>query len=154
MSGKIITSDRTRKDASTTRVLIGSQMSAKQNYSRMAAILINEPAALAATLLEGGVQTAEIVAESAVQPLNSPEDFWTIALGSGYRSVIEQLEDGSRERCGAQGSILFASRMCEASKLTRSMRLPENHSIDKTLSPPRLRVASPASSTTILQVPV
>jgi hypothetical protein len=59
---------------------------------------INEPAALAAMLLEGGVQTAKIVAESDVQPLNSPEDFWTIALGSGYRSVIEQLGDASRER--------------------------------------------------------
>jgi ubiquinone/menaquinone biosynthesis C-methylase UbiE len=59
---------------------------------------INEPAALAAMLLEGGVQTAKIVAESDVQPLNSPEDFWTIALGSGYRSVIEQLEGASRKR--------------------------------------------------------
>jgi ubiquinone/menaquinone biosynthesis C-methylase UbiE len=44
---------------------------------------INEPAALVAMLLEGGVQTAKIVAESDVQPLNSPEGFWTIALGSG-----------------------------------------------------------------------
>ncbi len=59
---------------------------------------INEPAALAAMLIEGGVHTAKIAAESDVQPLNSPEDFWTIVLGSGYRSVIEQLEDASRER--------------------------------------------------------
>ena len=59
---------------------------------------INEPVALAAMLLEGGVQTAKIVAESGVQPLNSPEEFWTIALGAGYRSVIEQLDDASRER--------------------------------------------------------
>jgi ubiquinone/menaquinone biosynthesis C-methylase UbiE len=59
---------------------------------------INEPAALAAMLIEGGVHTAKIAAESDVQPLNSPEDFWTIVLGSGYRSVIDQLEDVSRER--------------------------------------------------------
>jgi ubiquinone/menaquinone biosynthesis C-methylase UbiE len=59
---------------------------------------INEPAPLAAMLLEGGVEIAKIVVESDVQPLDSLEDFWTIALGSGYRSVIEQLEDASRER--------------------------------------------------------
>ena len=59
---------------------------------------INEPAALAAMLFEGGVQTHRVVAESDLQTLNSPEDFWTIALGSGYRSVIEQLDGVSRER--------------------------------------------------------
>jgi len=102
-------------------------------------------------LLEGGVQTAKIVAESDVQPLNSREDFWTIALGSGYRSVIEQLEDARENGFGAQRSILFASRMCEASKLTRSMRLPENHSIHKTLphdslSPYRVEHDDPSGS--------
>jgi hypothetical protein len=48
---------------------------------------INEPAALAALLLESGVGTAKIVVESDVQSLDPPEEFWTIALGSGYRSV-------------------------------------------------------------------
>ncbi|HME11403.1 MAG TPA: class I SAM-dependent methyltransferase [Candidatus Acidoferrum sp.] len=59
---------------------------------------INEPAALATMLLEGGVHTAKIAAESGVQALNSPEEFWTIALGSGYRSVIEQLDKVSRDK--------------------------------------------------------
>lgn len=59
---------------------------------------INEPAALRAMLLEGGVQPHEVTAESGTQPLNSPEDFWTIVLGSGYRSVIEQLDLIARER--------------------------------------------------------
>ena len=59
---------------------------------------INEPAALRVMLLEGGVQPNEVVAESSAQALNSPEDFWTIVLGSGYRSVIEQLDRASRER--------------------------------------------------------
>jgi hypothetical protein len=57
---------------------------------------INDPAALAAMLLEGGVQTDEVVAEPDAQPLNSPEDFWTIALRTGYRGTIEQLD---RETC-------------------------------------------------------
>lgn len=59
---------------------------------------INEPAALASMLLEGGVKTAKIAEERDTQPLNSPEEFWTVALGSGYRSVIEQLDIVSRER--------------------------------------------------------
>ena len=59
---------------------------------------INEPLALRAMLLDGGVQPNEVLAESSTQPLDSPEDFWTIVLGSGYRSVIEQLDRASLER--------------------------------------------------------
>lgn len=59
---------------------------------------INDPAALAAMLLEGGVRTDEVVAEAGAQALNSPEDLWTIALGSGYRGTIEQLNPEARER--------------------------------------------------------
>jgi len=59
---------------------------------------VNKPTALAAMLLEGGVHTANIAAESDLQSLDSPEDFWTIALGSGYRNTIEQLERVSRDR--------------------------------------------------------
>jgi hypothetical protein len=59
---------------------------------------LNEPAALAAMLIEGAAHTAKIASESVVQSLNSPEDFWTIVLGSGYRSMIEQLEKVSRDR--------------------------------------------------------
>jgi len=59
---------------------------------------INEPSALADMLLEAGVHADEIVAETDAQPLSSPEDFWTIALGSGYRGTIEQLDQEARER--------------------------------------------------------
>lgn len=59
---------------------------------------INEPATLSAVLLEGGVQAQEVLAEEDYQPLHSPEDFWTIALGSGYRGTIEQLGPAARDR--------------------------------------------------------
>lgn len=36
----------------------------------------------------------EVVADS--QPLKTPEDWWTIALGSGYRAQIEQLTQAER----------------------------------------------------------
>ena len=49
-------------------------------------------------LLQGGLQTDEVVAVPDAQPLNSPEDFWTIMLGSGYRGTIEQLDHEARER--------------------------------------------------------
>lgn len=58
---------------------------------------INEPAALAAMLLEGGTTTPEIVAESGFQAIDSPQDFWTLVLGSGYRGTIQQLD---QEACG------------------------------------------------------
>jgi len=59
---------------------------------------INDPAALSAMLLEAGVSAEEVSAESGAQPLASPEDFWTIVLGSGYRSTVEQLDPAARER--------------------------------------------------------
>lgn len=59
---------------------------------------ISDPRALSAMLLEAGVPADEVSAESGEQPLDSPEDFWTIALGSGYRSTIEQLDPAARER--------------------------------------------------------
>jgi hypothetical protein len=34
----------------------------------------------------------EVVAESASQTLRSPEDWWTIVLGSGFRWTVEQLD--------------------------------------------------------------
>jgi ubiquinone/menaquinone biosynthesis C-methylase UbiE len=59
---------------------------------------INDPLALTSMLLEAGVQAADVVAEAGAQPLSSPEDFWTIAMGSGYRGTIEQLDPEARAR--------------------------------------------------------
>ena len=59
---------------------------------------INEPRALASMLLEAGVHTDDLLAEAGAQPLSSPEDFWTIAMGSGYRGTIEQLDQETRKR--------------------------------------------------------
>jgi ubiquinone/menaquinone biosynthesis C-methylase UbiE len=60
--------------------------------------LISEPAALASVLREGGVPSDEVVAESGSQALDSPEDFWTVAMGSGYRGTLEQMDAATRER--------------------------------------------------------
>jgi ubiquinone/menaquinone biosynthesis C-methylase UbiE len=53
---------------------------------------ITEPSTLMAMLKEGGVPEALIVAEPGTHPIASPEDWWTMLLGSGYRGTIEQME--------------------------------------------------------------
>ena len=39
----------------------------------------------------------EAVAESDSQPVNEPEDWWAMIMGSGYRGTVEQLSLGDRE---------------------------------------------------------
>jgi ubiquinone/menaquinone biosynthesis C-methylase UbiE len=53
---------------------------------------ISEPCGLRDMLAEAGVQTVNIVAETGTHPLSSPEDWWKIAMGSGYRGTLAQLD--------------------------------------------------------------
>ena len=59
---------------------------------------ICDPSALADVLRAGGVETAEIVAESNEHPIPSPEAWWSAVLGSGYRGTLDQLDPAARER--------------------------------------------------------
>jgi ubiquinone/menaquinone biosynthesis C-methylase UbiE len=52
---------------------------------------ITDPEALRDLLSEAGVPQAEITPESGWQKLRSAEDWWRVALGSGYRWTIEQM---------------------------------------------------------------
>jgi ubiquinone/menaquinone biosynthesis C-methylase UbiE len=58
---------------------------------------ISDPVSLEKILNGGGVQAATITAENGLHPINSPEDWWTIVSGSGYRGTIEQLSRSERE---------------------------------------------------------
>jgi hypothetical protein len=40
-----------------------------------------------------GIGEADIVAEEGHQPLRSPDDWWNIVLGSGYRWTVEQMDN-------------------------------------------------------------
>lgn len=53
---------------------------------------ISEPCGLRDMLAEAGVQIDNIVAETGTHPLSAPEDWWKIALGSGYRGTLAQLD--------------------------------------------------------------
>ena len=59
---------------------------------------IFEPDPLRSLLLECGVSDPEVVAEPGWHPLRAPEDWWTIVLGSGYRSTVDALSPPNRER--------------------------------------------------------
>jgi SAM-dependent methyltransferase len=52
---------------------------------------INEPEALRQMLRAGGVEADAVTAENRWRPIHSPEDWWTIVLGSGYRGTVEQI---------------------------------------------------------------
>jgi SAM-dependent methyltransferase len=61
-------------------------------------IKIFEPDPLRTLLLERGVPDPEAVAEPVWHQLRAPEDWWTIILGSGYRSTVNALSTANRER--------------------------------------------------------
>ena len=62
---------------------------------------ICDPDTLREVLRAGGVQEAEVVAESGVHAIATPEDWWAAVLGSGYRGTIEQLVPADRDRVHA-----------------------------------------------------
>lgn len=59
---------------------------------------INDPAALRKIFDEGAVASPNIIAENRLHPIKSPEDWWTIVLGSGYRGTIELLDLAEQQK--------------------------------------------------------
>jgi len=44
----------------------------------------------------------DVVAEADSQPIHSPDDWWAMVLGSGYRGTIDQLSPAEREQVRAE----------------------------------------------------
>ncbi|HEX3342626.1 MAG TPA: class I SAM-dependent methyltransferase [Pseudolabrys sp.] len=59
---------------------------------------ITTPEALRQLLADAGIQEAQVVAENGWQVLHTPNDWWTVVLGSGYRWTVEQMDDTTVER--------------------------------------------------------
>jgi len=59
---------------------------------------IIEPDTVRDLLREGGIADAEVVPEAGTQPLRSPEDWWTIVLGGGFRWTVGQLGSSAAEK--------------------------------------------------------
>lgn len=54
---------------------------------------ISEPSGLRALLADAGIHTDNVVAEAGTHPLQTPEDWWLVAMGSGYRGTLAQLDE-------------------------------------------------------------
>ena len=67
---------------------------------------ITTPDAVRRLFADAGVRHVELVAEEGHQPLRAPEDFWTVALGSGLRWTIDQM--GARAARGVRQEVLDA----------------------------------------------
>ncbi len=59
---------------------------------------IVEPQALRDLFGEAGISDVEVIAESSEQPLRSPDDWWTVVLGCGFRWTVEQLGPQAAEQ--------------------------------------------------------
>jgi SAM-dependent methyltransferase len=59
---------------------------------------ICDPVSLRNVLGEGGIDDAEVVAESGEHAIASPEAWWAAILGTGYRGTVEQLSPQDRDR--------------------------------------------------------
>ena len=61
---------------------------------------ISKPSGLLDLFAEANIDihTDEILAESGIHALSSPDDWWSIAMGSGYRGTLAQLDAEMFER--------------------------------------------------------
>ena len=60
--------------------------------------LICDPPSVRAVLEAGGAKVTNASAVSGKHPINAPEDWWSMLMGSGYRGTIEQLDVDVCER--------------------------------------------------------
>jgi ubiquinone/menaquinone biosynthesis C-methylase UbiE len=56
------------------------------------------PLSVITLLTESGVTKPEAISEAGTQPVGSPEDWWSMVLGTGYRGTLEQLDAKDLER--------------------------------------------------------
>jgi hypothetical protein len=59
------------------------------------------PDAVRSLLKDSGIADADVVPEDGRQPLQSPDDWWTVVLGSGFRWTVEQMDTATAERVKA-----------------------------------------------------
>jgi SAM-dependent methyltransferase len=57
---------------------------------------ISDPKDLRHMLRNGGVDPDEVITENRWHPLRSPDDWWTIVMGTGYRGTVERLSSAER----------------------------------------------------------
>jgi len=63
---------------------------------------LTDPEAVRALLLSAGIRDVTVEPVSGTHPLRSPEDFWSIVLGSGYRATFDALTEMEQRSVHAQ----------------------------------------------------
>jgi hypothetical protein len=76
---------------------------------------ITTPAALRELFARAGVTDPDVVAVSGRHPLERPDAFWDVVLGSGYRATIDAL--GQEQREAVRGQLLSALRSGQVTSL-------------------------------------
>jgi hypothetical protein len=69
---------------------------------------LTSPESICELFAAAGIPGLEIEAEDRPHVLESAEDFWELAMGTGYRGTIDQLTDEQRERVRAECLTLTA----------------------------------------------
>jgi SAM-dependent methyltransferase len=59
---------------------------------------ISQAEALRDLFVRGGAELPDVATEMNSHALGSPEDWWPMVLGTGYRGTVEQLDAQARER--------------------------------------------------------
>jgi ubiquinone/menaquinone biosynthesis C-methylase UbiE len=72
--------------------------------------IITEPEALKGPLSDARVPNPEIEAEDGSHVLASPDAWWSLVMGSGYRGTIDQLTEEARERVREDNLRFVASK--------------------------------------------
>jgi ubiquinone/menaquinone biosynthesis C-methylase UbiE len=75
---------------------------------------LTDPAAMSALLGAAGVTDIRIEAVDGTHSLSSPQDFWTIVLGSGYRATHDALNPADRERVRTRTLAALAAGAVDA----------------------------------------
>ena len=89
---------------------------------------IDSPAALEELFRASGIENSNITPEANLQALATPEDWWTIVLGTGYRSTTEQLDPAARERVRATNlQLLGKTESVEVNALYAVAKKPLAH---------------------------
>jgi hypothetical protein len=71
---------------------------------------VTHPTDLADLFARAGTTTPIVVAEPGVQRLTSPDDWWTIVLGTGYRATVDRLGAQAAERVRAANLARIQTR--------------------------------------------
>jgi ubiquinone/menaquinone biosynthesis C-methylase UbiE len=91
---------------------------------------ICDPPAVRQLYRDGGIERAEVVAESGEHPIPSPEAWWSAVVGTGYRGTFELLDKEQRERVrtsnldyvrrsgirAVEANVVYASAVKETSR--------------------------------------